>query len=90
MGAEGSDAFEDLGVPDRVGSEALPYADAVAAVAIARTVASRYADVGGHTPVQLQPLQTEWYAEWARTLSEYRGERIDSGWPLPETAVHLG
>ena len=39
-------------------------ADAVAAVAIARTVASRYADVGGHTPVQLQPLQAEWYAEW--------------------------
>ena len=65
-------------------------ADAVAAVAIARTVASRYADVGGHTPAQLQPLQAEWYAEWARTLSEYRGERIDSGWPLPETAAHLG
>jgi DNA polymerase-3 subunit epsilon len=40
-------------------------ADAVAAVAIARAIATRYADVGERTPTQMQPLQADWYAEWA-------------------------
>ena len=60
-------------------------ADAVAAVAIARAIASRFADVGMRTPGELQPLQAEWFADWAHGLSEFRGERVDAGWPLPES-----
>ena len=64
-------------------------ADAVAAVAIARAIATRFSDVGEHTPAELQELQAGWYTEWARSLSEFRGEPIDAGWPLPESAAHL-
>ena len=64
-------------------------ADAVAAVAIARAIAARYSDVGEHTPAQLQPLQADWYAEWARSFSDYLGKPVDSGWPLPENARRL-
>jgi len=64
-------------------------ADAVAAVAIARAIAVRYSDVGERTPAQLQPLQKDWYIEWAHRLSEYRSERVDPGWPFPESAAHL-
>jgi len=61
-------------------------ADAVASVAIARAVAASFSDVGEHSPAELQQLQAEWYADWARGLSEFRGEPIDQGWPLPESA----
>ena len=64
-------------------------ADAVAAAAIARAIATSYSDVGERTPTQVQPLQADWYAKWARSFSEYRGERVDPGWPLPESAARL-
>ena len=65
-------------------------ADALAAAAIARVVGARYPAAGGLTPRALQPLQAQWRAEYADSLSGHLGKPIDPGWPLPNSAAHLG
>ena len=64
-------------------------ADAIAAVAIARAIGTRYPEAGDVTPRALQPMQTQWCAEHAQSLSRHLGKPIDPGWPLPRSAEHL-
>ena len=55
-----------------------------------RAIAARHSDIGEHTPAQLQSLQEDLYVEWIRGLSEHLRKSVDPGWPLPESAAHLG
>ena len=64
--------------------------DAIAAAAIARALGARYSEVGDLTPRALQPRQAQWHAAHADSLSRHLGKPIDSGWPLPRSAGHLG
>ena len=57
--------------------------------AIARAVGAQYSEVGDLTPRALQPLQAQWHAEHADSLSRHLGKPIDSGWPLPSRAGHF-
>jgi len=64
--------------------------DAIAAAAIARALGARYSEVGDLTPRALQPRQAQWHAAHADSLSRHLGKPVDSGWPLPRSAGHLG
>ncbi|MEC3997718.1 3'-5' exonuclease [Actinacidiphila sp. DG2A-62] len=68
-------------------------ADALAAVRVARALALRFPEVGGADLVELQALQTGWYAAWAEDFAAWLRRKgsadpdVDPSWPLRSAAT---
>lgn len=56
--------------------------DALAAVGVARAIASRFTAIGLWTPRSLQQRQAGWYRDWATDYGEFSRKGIDPGWPF--------